>query len=134
MAVKEAGQRNIKDREFSRCGVTTNAKGETKIKWGDADNTAILASQGHTGIVFAQLGSHMNKLDAVKHVRSLVDFEQHASLLDEYITKAEEKTQPKVKKTKQPEETITEVKGFEMIGLNLTIATDQKSASIAESV
>lgn len=82
------------DKTYSVVGTTVQPDGKLKIRWtNNVMRVKILMREGHTDIRLANLEKEMTKLDAVKAMQSLDEFQEAkyqaviADYLDEHGTK-----------------------------------------------
>jgi hypothetical protein len=82
------------DKTYSVVGTTVQPDGKLKIRWtNNVMRVKILMREGHTDIRLANLGKEMTKLEAVKAMQSLDEFQEAkyqsviADYLDEHSTK-----------------------------------------------
>lgn len=96
-----------KDNKFNVCGISRQPDGKLKVRFGTdvINRVKVLHREGHTDIELFDLGTPMDKYDAVKAISTMPQFQNaHAqSVIAEYL---EEKA-PKAPKAAKAEVAAT---------------------------
>lgn len=108
---------------YSFVGISTFNR-STKLRFANADRTALMAAQGHTNMEFVALTTPLQKLDAAYLMKEIPEFQtpEYLAVIEEFI----DKNTPKPARSRgRPRKVVDEVPVYDETGEHVIVTGEE---------